>query len=186
MRNPCLVCPIHTSGMDKKNSVDCEQCNRRIDYVRSLGGMTHSVPEHLTNYGRTLSQPKPSVKLLSEELSGAIRMAQPKFRQCPRCEDTFELNEENFGRSAKGPGGFMKICRTCHGKSIQKKKKKPAKTKPSFKKAPPPTGPLKLEIDFTGNEDLYSSFMSLSENELRKPQTQALYLIKQACQAGAF
>lgn len=48
MRNPCLSCPLE--GYDK-NTATCRDCNDRVKYVRSIGGMTHSVPIEMSKDG---------------------------------------------------------------------------------------------------------------------------------------
>ena len=48
--HPCRLCPAFkpTSG-----NHDCiKTCSLPEEFCRKLGGMTHSVPEHMTTYGR--------------------------------------------------------------------------------------------------------------------------------------
>jgi len=41
MKSPCIGCKFEH---DDKNNATCRECNKRVEYVTSLGGMTHSVP----------------------------------------------------------------------------------------------------------------------------------------------
>ena len=51
MKNPCLTCRVHLSGVSKAHEPKCRNCSDRVAYVAALGGMTHSVPLDLTTLG---------------------------------------------------------------------------------------------------------------------------------------
>jgi len=44
-RNPCLSCERRHKD---KNCIECMECEKRLAYCASLGGMTHSMPDDLT------------------------------------------------------------------------------------------------------------------------------------------
>lgn len=125
MRCPCLDCPLREA--DKNNEV-CMSCERRQAYAAALGGMTHSVPDAMTDLRRsaarfkkkeaTMARPD-GVQTRVDQERGADPVAAP-VKICRACGKPLALTEKNFFRSAKSADGFMHMCRSCHAAAIGK------------------------------------------------------------------
>jgi len=61
-KSPCIGCEFEH---DDKNNATCRECNKRVEYVTLLGGMTHSVPMEVT-YGESMI-PEESIKNINME-----------------------------------------------------------------------------------------------------------------------
>lgn len=199
MKNPCLNCDIHLSGTDKKNHEQCRDCDARVAYVASMGGMTHSLPDrHCDLTHRDPVRPRRKDK--------GVEMETEKRLCSGGCGRRLEVNADNFGRSAKAADGFMKMCKECHAKRIaeghqrvQKRRNRMVNSdsKKTTSGSPPPKAgivpaeyktaekgatkkPLCLTIDFSNHSGLLSVLQKIAAEEMRTPEMQVLYLIKMA------
>jgi len=48
IKSPCRICPLEDQD---KNSDVCKFCEKRVDYVSSIGDMHSSMPVEFTNLG---------------------------------------------------------------------------------------------------------------------------------------
>lgn len=71
MKSPCLECELVGKDGDKKNPI-CAACEKRKNYVTSLGGLSESIPLELTNMGRKIQKSKwteSEIRFLKENIN---------------------------------------------------------------------------------------------------------------------
>lgn len=186
MKSPCHDCRIHQGGQDKNGPV-CLNCPDRLAYVRSLGGMTHSVPDNLAD----ITQPV---------LSGENTMEDTP-RVCTECGAP-GMTEKDF---QKNRFGLMKICKGClavrRAAGFSKKKTAGTKAAPEIKKKTPapdkkavqetpsaaaktPAAGLVLTIDFSKHQDVYDDLINTAKSQIRSPENMILYALKKVIRYG--
>lgn len=135
-----------------------------------------------------------------EQENGQVRPGEPT-RICadPRCEHKGEPQPiENFPRNTKAAGGRLNFCRSCWARRISEGRRgKSGQAAPAASRSPAQSdvpaadagatrrSPLRYEshpsllIDFSGHEDLLARINQIAAEDLRTPEMQVLYWIRQ-------
>lgn len=201
MRSPCAECP----DRGDYDSDRCRRCARRWNYVMAFEGATHSVPEHLADFGAGLSAPRPA-RLTPGEADAEIR----RRARAPMAETRVETSETKVCRRAecrhggkpqalerfpnKIGGGVKDICRDCMGERMragklraEAEKRAAAQAPPAAETAPAPdAAPAVITPDdamlsalFGGLPEWWmKSFRVLADEEFRTPKGHLLWLVK--------
>lgn len=118
MKSPCLQCP--RLGEDK-NAGECMDCTDRLAYVAALGGMTHGVPDRLTDL--LDKGDNAMVEAQANLQENATAEGLEKTVRCTRCGA--DLPRSAFYQSHLNKSVYM--CKTCfagYQKKLKDKKKR--------------------------------------------------------------
>ncbi len=210
-KNPCRNCPPEERDY---NSRKCMACQSRIDYVASIGDMTHSIPLELSDLNTEFKKESEMPEQQNEKKTNRSWTEEEKeFLRLNRKKMTYKQMAEALGRTDFQIGNAIHRFKI---KSSSPKKDKPtAKLKDlaDFEEAeaiglkssnsPPdlsseakrttdaPDGSKKdfFILDFSDRVELYDLLISAANLNFRTPKEQALFFIHQglnAERAGAF
>jgi len=173
-RSPCLTCTDVGPNKDK-SSHTCMMCYRRIEYVRSIGGMTHSLD---------IEEASVSKKAACKTV-GCFEEATPSG-YCKRCQS------RNWYRKKHGIPIDAPLDKTRSFCAIQKGEKQ-VETTESYGKQESLTetvsDPVRAEIpesegygmniDLTDYPEVHSYFIQKAQEELRSIPNQILWTLLQ-------
>ena len=173
--SPCLGCDHEKND---KRLLPCKTCPRPSQYDKSYGSRFESVPVDVVKNKRE--------KQMNAQ-PNSDKLKEIHFKTCTGpCGQEKELNDENFGRHYKTKDGYFNICRDC--KSINHKevwRRRNEKMKEALEKdLKKPTKPSEskdgnvLTINFSENIDVLAKIRGIAHEELRTPENQILYWLK--------
>jgi hypothetical protein len=143
-KSPCIGCKLEKE--DKNNPV-CKGCDKRIQYVMSIGPMTCSMPI------------KPEAK--------GFKMNKIKIRKCSRCGEIKPLIPELWVKNKRCTDGFEGICKACKNERSRKKSRRISE----------PCETARIELDFKDYPELFEKIKAVAKEEFRRPADQVMYWI---------
>lgn len=161
---------------DKKT---CIQCKESYPRTREYFDEANRAADHLTKNCRYCRGTKDKGKVESEKLSVPIEAAscddcqEPKkepfeMQTCPDCGGEFELKSENFWKNPKTKTGFEAKCKVCARQAKKNARKiRAGKTPENI-----------IVLNFNKHMDLYEKVKKWAEQEMRDPDKQILYALK--------
>ncbi len=107
MKSPCLLCAVHILGGDK-NCTQCRDCQKRVDYVRAIGGWAPAPAKTAA-----MAEPAPARQNQKEEPVMETTQATKICRRadCPHGGKPQPI--DNFAKNKIVKGGHENTCKTC-------------------------------------------------------------------------
>ena len=159
LKNPCLYCDHHLAGKSKDDPC-CGECDKRIEYVMALGGLSEAVPLGINlngNGGHNIpDRPKPIEK---ENVRG--------MKTCKRCKEKKEL--KLFRTNKRAPDGHFNTCEKCMSRRNYKNDQRVSGSQEE----------KLITLDFAEHEDLFDTLVKDAKDELRALDNYLLYWIDQ-------
>ena len=173
-RSPCLECEY--KGADKRNPT-CTDCQKRKDYVASIGGLTASVPVELTNMGRKMGSGRTwkkwtedDVNFLKENVNRMTNKQMADHLGRPVTAVAGKLSVLNIKRNSDfKPGVVFENDNPKSNSLLTSDKIEPVNNRKNF-----------FIVDFSKYGDLYDRFLSFANKNFRTAENQILYLVSQA------
>ena len=207
-KNPCLECKLKNEDGElllhaDKNHPECKDCSKRVDYVKSLGGMAEGVPDNFNMDGD-------AGKSLEERISELDVLAGKRFQKTigkdvdmsreqeieivikDICEDCFTdvSRVRAGGRTPEDSKARRLIVERLVSDGFKVPQAKIAElvgvTYPAVnlivKKlregGEKPPARLVFKVDFTDHRDLYDYLIGESAYRFRTPEDQVLYMLR--------
>lgn len=177
MKNPCKECATwdEKSGYDEKV---CPKCDDRVEYVKSIGPMVHSMP--------LIPMTAPTSKKILKVKESV--MDEIEYRKCNECNKPLPATAEHFNRHAFAKDGLMGICKKCFAQRISKgHKNKTQRTSSPEITAPPhktnitqkkeSKNSYKIILDFSKHPQHFKKLCEIADDQLRSVENQALFFL---------
>lgn len=201
-KNPCLGC--HLLNEDK-NHPECRVCSKRVEYVKSLGGMAEGVPDNFNTdgeAGKSLKERVDELDVLADKrfqktIGKEVDMSRDQEIEIvikDICDDCFTsvASVREGGRKPEDSKARREIVKRLTSDGFKVPQVKIAKfvgvTYPavnlivknlregkSEERAP---ARLLFKVDFTDHRDLYDYLIGESAYQLRTPEDQVLSMLR--------
>lgn len=186
MKNPCKEC----ATWDEKSGYDervCPKCDDRVEYVKSIGPMVHSmplIPVTVPINKKTPTENHPNKKMEKP----APAMDEIEYRKCNECNKPLPATAEHFNRHAFAEDGLMRICKKCFAQRIAKghKNKTQRTSSPEITSSPhkikytpkkESKNSYKITLDFSKHPQHFKKLCEIADDQLRSVENQALFFL---------
>lgn len=177
-QSPCLECPPEKRNY---NSRRCMECEKRINYTRAIGGMTHSLPVNLSDLNKenkmNFKSDAPTTKKIEAKNNKRriITEQDIEFISKNRKTMTYEQMGEHLDRKPSMIGYII------HRYIKNPKSKRSEKKIEIENDIGPGSGENMILLNFAGHEELYQQILSIAAEDFREPHLQALFMINEYC-----
>ena len=144
----------------------------------------------------------PNDRREEENMKLKLEPAPEGMKRCARCKDPKPANKENFGKDGRAKDGFRGYCRKCDSIVAKEGRLKRLGRLPNKPDVPEPAGPIYLSsggekskiktilkgtgnqsqymnLDFSQFPDVVAKIAELAAQELRSPENQAVWMLKE-------